>query len=480
MLESRILHRRECCLEHAEDICHLPVKVSAANIYDDKPNEFKNPSLRPATSDEDEVDHAQIVQGGVWTRERWWYKLAQHLHLSLICTPGTPVAEMLRHSPLLPLIIDYDDHSGPIAIEDKEGIMLALKHRDRVCRIRLDIPVPNLQRILMALEGEFPILEFLCIGSQIELNTKLILPKSLRAPHIRHLSLSNFAFPTGSPLPTTSTNIVILSLEWISPSVYFPPNDLIQCLSLMPQLETLGTTYRSFVADRDVQRELRRPRMTQFAFKGASAYLEALLPCMMAPRLAKLRIVFFNQLTFPLPHLQTFLNTAENLRFGSAKLMFMQDRASMSVYPYKGARMYALNMNIGYGHLDWQVASLAQISSMLREALSTVEDLTLEYGCWILSSEWRNEPDRTQWRDLLRPFNNVKTLRMDTMLVDPLSHSLRLDDGESPMEVLPELKELSYSPLYLSGIHAFTPFIDARRIAGHPVTQIHGYTYPLW
>jgi hypothetical protein len=33
--------------------------------------------------------------------------------------------------------------------------MLALKHRDRVHRIRLGIPVPNLQRIITALEDEF-------------------------------------------------------------------------------------------------------------------------------------------------------------------------------------------------------------------------------------------------------------------------------------------------------------------------------------
>jgi hypothetical protein len=249
----------------------------------------------------------------------------------------------------------------------------------------------------------------------------------------------------------------------------------------MPQLETLDIAFRYPVANRDVQRELlRRPRMTQvtlpklcwFAFKGASAYLEALLLCMMAPRLASVQVIFFNQLSFSLPHLQTFLNTAENLRFGSAKLVFMPHGVSMSVYPHEGARMYAMSVDVRCGHVDWQVASSAQIFSVLREALSTVEDLTLEYRRRVVSSEWRNEADRTQWRDLLRPFNNVKTLRMNPGLVDQLSHSLQLDDGESPTELLPELKELSYSPFSLSSIHSFIPFIDARRIAGRPVTLI--------
>jgi len=55
--------------------------------------------------DENETDVARILEGGVWDREHWWYKLARdcprwrrlilalatHLGLSLLCTYGTPV-----------------------------------------------------------------------------------------------------------------------------------------------------------------------------------------------------------------------------------------------------------------------------------------------------------------------------------------------------------------------------------------------------
>jgi len=180
--------------------------------------------------------------------------------------------------------------------------------------------------------------------------------------------------------------------------------------------------------------------------------------------------MFFNQLTFPLPHLQTFLSAAENIKLSSAKLIFWRNIVSVSVYPRKGARTYSLNMNVGCGHLDWQVASLAQILSVLRTALSTVEDITLESRGRNMSSEWREEADHTQWRDLLGSFGNVKTLRVRTGLVRKLARSLRSDDGESPVELLPELKELSYSPL--CDINAFTSFIDARCIAGRPVTLV--------
>jgi len=308
------------------------------------------------------ADDLHILQGGLWTRERWWYSLVQvcrrwrylilgsahHLGLSLVCSHGTPVAEMLEHSPPLPLIIDHIDHSDSITTEDEEAIVLALKHRDRVRRVRLDIFVSDMQKIVMALEDEFPILEFLYTGPPTKKNISLILPKSFRAPHLRHLILTNFALPIGSPVLTPTVGLVTLSLDHISPSVYFHPNELFHRLSQMPQLETLGINFHSPVPNREVKRELlRRPLTTRvtlpnlrwFGFKGASAYLEALLPCMTAPLLAKLQVLFFTQVTFHLPRLLQFLNTAENLRFGSATLIFTEEWLSARVYTNTEAKI---------------------------------------------------------------------------------------------------------------------------------------------
>jgi len=391
---------------------------------------------------------------------------------------------MLEHSPPLPLIIDHVYRSDLITAEDEEGIKLALQHHDRIRRICLLMPVPDLQKVIVALDNEFPMLEWLYIQPPAKVHTSLILPKSFRAPHLRYLKLSNFAFPIGSPLLSTAVGLVTFSLDWISPSVYFHPNELVHRLSQMPQLETLGITFHSPVPNCDVKRELlRRPLMTHFtlpnlrwfAFGGASAYLEALLPCITTPRLAKLQVFFFNQLTFHLPHLLQFLNAAENLRFSSATLLFNGKRISAMVYPNKEARMYALHMELGCRHLDWQVASTARIFSVLGSAFTAVEHLTLEYRGYGASSEWRNEADRTQWHDLLRSFNNVKTLRVANWLMGQLSRSLQLQDGELPLELLPGLMELSYSSL--PDTDAFTAFINARRIAGRPVTVVRHNSY---
>jgi hypothetical protein len=100
-----------------------------------------------------------------------------------------------------------------------------------------------------------------------------------------------------------------------------------------------------------------------------------------------------------------------------------------------------------------------------------VEHLTLEHELHSRSSEEHNEVDCTEWHKLLRSFSYVKTLRVDDGLVKELSRCLRLDDGELPFEVLPELQELTY-PGSSDTSHAFTSFIDARQNAGRPVTLV--------
>src|SRR5258708_17670165 len=98
---------------------------------------------RPLTLGEDEHDTIRVRGGGGWVRERWWFKLAHvcrrwrnivlgsasYLGLCLVCTYGTPVADMLAHSPPLPLIIDYfNDHD--ITEKDEKAIILALEQRN--------------------------------------------------------------------------------------------------------------------------------------------------------------------------------------------------------------------------------------------------------------------------------------------------------------------------------------------------------------
>jgi hypothetical protein len=197
--------------------------------------------------------------------------------------------------------------------------------------------------------------------------------------------------------------------------------------------------------------------------------LEALVHRITTPRLEKLEIVFFTQLTFSVPRLVQFMNTTENLRFASANFRFEDNGVFVKVYPPGEAKMkVAFLIFVFCWHLDWQVSSVAQIFNSLGHLFSAVEHLTFEHGVHSRSSEEHNEVDRTEWRKLLRPFRNVKMLWIDNGLVEQLSRSLDLEDGERPLELLPELQELAYSGT--GG--AFNSFIDARQNADRAITLV--------
>jgi hypothetical protein len=449
---------------------------------------------RPPIFDEDEGINLRIGGGMGWQRERWWYKLAQvcqrwrnlilgspsYLGLSLVCTYGTPIADMLSHSPPLPLVIDFFRDHWDITAEDEKGIILALEQRHRIRRVRFRMPIPKLQKLIMAINEEYPLLEDLIIGPPIGNTSSLMLPETFQAPNLRHLLLIGFVLPVGSRLLTTSVGLVMLCLLMEHPSAYFQPNILFQWISLMPQLEALLIIF-SFPVPNHVKRQLMHTRITthitlpnlrRFEFQGVSAYMEAVICRITTPRLEELRIQFFNQLTFSVPCLLQFMNTTENVRFNSAIFGFLERQVFVWMSS-DGTAKYHHYISVLCWHLDWQVSSMAQIINSLSQIFSTVEHLNLEHEVHDLSSEEHNEADPTEWRKFLRPFSNVKTLRVDNGLVKELSRSLRLDDEEHPLELLPELQELrvAYSGKGDTG-DAFMAFIDARQNAGRPVTLV--------
>ena len=425
-----------------------------------------------------------------WRGHRWWYNLAQvcrwwrylilasplQLDLHLLCTYGVPIANMLAHSPPLPLTILYHEGGRETTEEDDEGILLALEHTDRVQYIHLDLPSPKLLKFITIMDEEFPILERMYIWSRTEGDRSLVLPRTFQAPHLRHIGLLRAALPIRSPLLTTTVGLVSLMLIEIPPSAYFPPNHLLTRLSLMPQLETLLIEFYSPLPNRDVERQsLNTPIMTHitlpnfrlFRFKGVSAYLEGLLNRIRAPLLGELEIVLFNQLTFTVPRLLQFMDALETLSFGRVQLSFGYDSAEFKTFQLGERGGHSFRMEIKCRHLDWQVSSAIQILTALQPVLSAVEQLTLSHVEHSQSPEWHNDIDPTQWRDILRSFGNLKTLHVENPLAGRLSRSLQVDDGESPVELLPNLKELGYSGD--DARDAFTPFIGERQVAGHPV-----------
>jgi hypothetical protein len=387
---------------------------------------------------------------------------------------------MLAHSPPLPLTVDYSSEVR-VTAADEEGILLALKQRHRVRHLRLAFHVQKLQKIVMAIDEEFPILEYLIVYHFTNNSTALMLPETLQAPNLHHLTLGGFACPIRPRLHPTAAGLVTLSLVIIHPSAYFQPNILLQWISFIPQLESLDIVFTFPVPNRDVERQLTHtpitthitlPNLRFFWFRGVSAYLEAVVCRITAPRLENLKIRLFKQLTFSFPRFPHFMNTTENPRFNYVVIMFRDKEIDVRMF-FREADTNAFRIRVDCWHLDWQVSSVAQICNALSQVFSAVEHLTLRHEAHGQSSEEHNDVDRIEWRKILRPFINVKTLRVEDGLVEELSRCLRLEDGELPLELLlvPELQELTYSGSHDTG-DPFTSFIDARQNAGRPVTLV--------
>jgi len=144
----------------------------------------------------------------------------------------------------------------------------------------------------------------------------------------------------------------------------------------------------------------------------------------------------------------------------------------MLAYTHVEAGLSNFNLVVPCRNLDWQVSSVTQISKDLNQLFSEVVNLTLDYREHTLSSEWHDQADRTQWRELLGSFRNVNILRVHGGLVGELSRSLQSDGEASPsLEVLPELKEL-VCPAGCVDDKTFAPFIHEHEVAGQPVSLI--------
>ena len=389
---------------------------------------------------------------------------------------------MLAHSPPFPIIIDHilvnDDH---MTTNDVEGIILALGHRDRVRRIRFRTPGPaDITRKLIApIDGEFPMLEYMCIAPMQVMNFPF--PKTFHAPQLRHLILVNLTLPIGSPLFSTTTSLVVLSLVNIPPPTYFQPHELLHRVSLIPHLEVLWIEFSFMYSLHNVNLDVTHmlnathislPNLRVFRFRGFNGYSEVLLSRITAPHLEVVYIALWDDdgETFLAPCLLRFMSTSEDLRLGSAILSFNAGGAQLLVYPNETAKLPVFDMHV-MGSPGHKVSNAAQILKTLCPLFSSVMDLALDYKDNRGYPELQDEEEPTDWRVLLRSFNNVETLLAGEGVIGKLSRSLQLDDGESPDGLLPELKKLEWSPTN-NNADAFTGFIDARQNAGRPVTLV--------
>jgi len=212
------------------------------------------------------------------------------------------------------------------------------------------------------------------------------------------------------------------------------------------------------------------PNLRWLGFEGPSAYMEAALPRITMPLLKVSEIMYSEYLsvTFSILFTLQFMCKTENPSFRSIRVTFCKHCVVVTMFPHERTRIPTLRIKYFSRHPVRGLVSTVQVFDMIRTVISEVELLTLEDET---SLEWHKEfPVHTEWRELLRSFKKVRTLHVSgSDLIEALSRSLRPYDGESPTELLPELRVLSYP----KGSHvgeSCRSFIAIRQNLGFPVT----------
>jgi hypothetical protein len=392
------------------------------------------------------------------------------LRLTLIYPSRAALEDLLAYSPPLPLVIYWRKSMSDQ--DPADNIFLALQHPDRLCRITLYPPF-NLQGVYRSLNGHFPVLETLELYG---ITGGATWPSAFEAPNLRHLYLSDLSLlpPQLSRFPIISpASLVTFALGETTPNKR-SPLFLMECLSFMPALKHLkigflfpGGRYQRSSGDQEASRSPLPTALEEIQFQGASAYIEDLAALISAPRLKKLSITFSDMLsTVDLPCLSQLINGAADLAFPFARVRFLDGVSIVMDHNILWTGRGAFELRIksdqsGHGQV---VRHVTQVCSALAPMPSTVQSLLLENAQSQDDDEWQALPRRnrssaaiTEWHELLRLFDNLKSLRVAHRFVRELDQALQ-SEGEGSA-LLPSLQEIvCYGP-----VEKFAAFVKARQ-----------------
>ena len=402
------------------------------------------------------------------------FESASRLKLRLLCTPATPVADLLTHSPPLPLIVALQCHVLR-STKAQGDTLFALQHADRVVSISVNPWCSEDSEMLMALDRAFPTLKALSLSNQD--GRSVVLPGDFVAPHLRTLHLRSVAVSAVSSLLTKAiANLISLRLERMQASSYVHPEHLAKLISSIPRLEHLSIGFMPLSPFKT--KETWHPQVTRavlhnlrsLTYTGDCAYLEKLLALIGTPLLQLFRVNYFTQRTLALQSLSEFLGTIHDLNFGTAVISF-SGSVTVTYYPTQPSDSLScltFSMDNNMHPLKRHIATMVQICAATTPALHAMESLALEFDRPYVPDGLAARSGL--WRALLRSFKTVVTLQSDIALAPELFGVLNPDDGVETEELLPMLCELAVVSRSRHLYNPFASFIHARCLAGHPLT----------
>ena len=401
----------------------------------------------------------------------------RHLNLQLLCTPGTPRGK-LDVWPALPLVV-----RGHVSRPDVDNIVATLERSDRVCRIDIDYDSSSqVETVWAAMQEPFPELRHLrmyCVNTV----KGQVVPDSFlggSAPRLRFLQLDAIPFPGLPNLLLSTTHLVSLRLYDIPHSGYFSPEALATALSRSTSLDELTLGFRTLQSRLDPEKSRHYlpstrtvlPALTQFEIEGACEYLENFLARIDVPRLNHCSIALFYQFDIDTSQLVQFVSRIPTLKAHDEAHVAING-GIVDVTLLSRTDPGLLTVQILFGESDFQLSSMARVSTSSLPCLSTVESLYIYKG-YGLQSDWEDEIriENTEWLDLLRPYTAVENLYLSEEFVPGVMRALQESAGGRTTVVLPTLRTVS-----LEGFYQYLPgpvkediwqFITTRQFSGCP------------
>ena len=247
------------------------------------------------------------------------------------------------------------------------------------------------------------------------------------------------------------------------------------CLSAMPKLKQfwLGSRSRESIPSQPNYWRLPPPptpvvltSLTEFGFKGASEYMEDLLPRINAPLIHNVSICLFYPLIFDTPQLYNFLSRTQIFESCSGTVVSFYDD---ELYFRHGHQFSPSITGVTSSRL---LSSLVQICSLSFPPICTLKRLDVRLNRWS-APHYPGDTDMEYVRrlDFFHPFTALKYLCLDKnaarRIVPGLRHSHLAPEGATQM--LPVLQSLFINEHSYPLQEAIEEFVTARQLSSLPV-----------
>ena len=249
----------------------------------------------------------------------------RRLNLQLVCTPRTPVPDILDTWPAFPLVIQYYDDHHPIS--GLHNVLAALNYHDRIRRIHIEqiceeFPWMEIHEVMQAPLPELTNLVIEANDSIEHPDPCAVLPNRFlggSAPRLQVLNLDVDC--PGLPILLSSTTHLVHLLLWDTFG-YIASDEIVSCLSTLTSLGSLtlrilGLPPTHPPESQPLPTHTVLSALTSFTFSGDIGYFEDMVARITCPKLNRFSIDFTDVIIdhdFHSPQLEHFISRSRSLR----------------------------------------------------------------------------------------------------------------------------------------------------------------------